>query len=154
MPLATDNSIVVAFEDLGMTPEQIAEDQELELSAVKASLMQFSIKYRNILMGISTNGIPKDDLDFRDQELKEANEVILDLMRWSDDDRIRAKLAMYIRDDKKGRLDARTALLGDFNNTLNINVMVFNERLQKAKEARKRAIDITSEKLLQNGAAA
>lgn len=136
-----DTSIVTAFEELGMSPEEIAEDQQLDLSAVKASLMQFSIKYKNILMGI--NGAEdKASYDFKEAELKEANNVILDLMRWSEDDRIRAKLAMYVRDDKLGRLDAKQALLTEFNNTLNVNVLVFNERLQKAKEAKKRSITV------------
>lgn len=138
---AADVSIVESYETLGMSPEDIAKDQALDLSCVKACLMQFSVKYRNLLMGISSSS---SELDFSSVELKEANQVILDLMRYSEDDRIRAKLAMYIRDDSKGRLDAGKALLNDFNGNLNINVLVFNERLQKAREARQRTIDIMS----------
>lgn len=141
MIAAADNTIVTAFEELGMTPEEIALDQDLDISAVKASLMQFSVKYKNLLNGIN---VKPDDLDFQDQELREANTVILDLMRYSTDDKLRGKLACYVRDDKKGRLDAKQSLLQDMNNTFNVNVLVFNERLQKAKEARKRAIDVPS----------
>lgn len=148
---AADTQIVESFETLGMTPEDIARDQELDLSCVKACLMQFSIKYKNALLGIDSS-IDKS-LDFDAIQLKEANQVILDLMRYSEDDRIRAKLAMYVRDDSKGRLDAGKALLNDFNGNLNINVLVFNERLQKAREARQRTIDILSSQVKEMAAA-
>jgi len=143
-----DTSIVTAFEELKMTPEEIAQTEDLELSAVKASLMQFSKSYKDLLNGNNTEAT-KENLDFRDNELKEANDVILDLMRYSEDDRIRGKLAMYVRDDKKGRLDAKQAFINDFNGQMNINVLVFNERLQKAKDAMKRAIDVESTKEMQ-----
>ena len=40
------STIKTAFENERMTPEEIAESQDLELAAVKAALMQCSAKYR------------------------------------------------------------------------------------------------------------
>lgn len=44
--LAVQTAIKTSFEELGMTVEEIAEDQELEVTSVKACLMQCSSKFR------------------------------------------------------------------------------------------------------------
>lgn len=134
---ACNQQIVSAFEDLGMTPEEIAADQDLELSAVKAILMQFSAAYRKYC---------KKDVEacFTDEEETMARQVIAEIARYNEDDRLRLRAAMYIRDDKKGRLDVMKSLVG-----LNFNALTFNDQMRKAIEAKNRSksqvIDIPPE---------
>lgn len=121
-----NQQIVTAYETLGLTISQIQEAfQELALDslAIKATLMQFSEKYRNDNKKVVNN-------DFNDDELIEANQVMVSLMRGADDEHLRARMARYIRDDKKGRLDVHGI------RDINVNVMMFNERLLKAREAK------------------
>jgi hypothetical protein len=105
-----------------MTPEQIAEEYNLEIESIKATLMQFSSVFRQ-------NAKKDDQLNFTDQELIAANQTIAQIMQYSEDDNLRLRAARYLRDDKKGRLDA-VKMAG-----LNINVLQFNVQLQKARKA-------------------
>jgi hypothetical protein len=125
---AANTQIVTSYEDHDLTPEQIAKDQELDLDAVKATLMQFSAKYRR-------EAKVDDQLNFSEQGLVAANQVIEQIMQYSEDDNLRLRAAMYIRNDKKGRLDA-TQMRG-----LNISVIQFNERLIKARQSVQEAVN-------------
>lgn len=127
---AANTQIVEAFEQLGMQPEEIATDQELDLTSVKAILMQFSSLYRKACA-------VKEDLSFTDEEEKMARQVISNIARGYVDDvdpRTQLKAAMYIRDDTKGRLDVVKAQVG-----LNLNVIMFNEQMKKAIAAKNRS---------------
>ena len=119
---ACNTQIITAFEVHGMAPEQIAEDMEMDIEAVKATLMQFSAQFRKAAQ-------TDDKLNFNEQELIAANQVIAQIMQYSEDDNLRLRAARYIRDDKKGRLDA-TQMRG-----LNINAIQFNIRLQAARKS-------------------
>lgn len=116
----------IAYETLGMSPEQIAEDQELDLIAVKAGLMQVSGKYRKAC-GAEEEG--KNDYNFSDEQLDDANKVIHELMMGSEDEHIRLKAAMYLRDDKKGRKDVVKQVGG-----LQQNILMFNQTIQAVRE--------------------
>jgi hypothetical protein len=129
---AANQQIVTAFEDLGMSPEEIAEDQDLDVVAVKAILAQSSRRFRKAAAADET-------LNFSDTELKAANETILQLMQSSEDENIRFRAAKYIRDDKKGRLDAVSKMNG-----MNVNVLMFNDHMKKALEAVERSRQISS----------
>ncbi len=121
---AANQHIVTCFETLGMSPEQIAEAEQLELVAVKAILYQCSGAYRESIKAGAAN------LDFSDVELQEANAVIAQLMRYSEDDGLRYRAAKYLRDDKKGRRDRLSGL-----KSLNINITQINAHLgQVAKQ--------------------
>lgn len=133
---ACNQQIVTAFETLGMTPEEIADDQDLDLASIKSILMQSSSLYRK---ACKTN----DELNFTDDELVRANQVILNIAQYGEDERTRLRAAIYIRDDKKGRLDVVKAMSG-----LNINVLTFNEHMQQALDAMKRAKVMPSTKEL------
>lgn len=139
---AANTQIVVAYEQLGLTPEQIAESQQLELESVKATLMQFSSAYRKAAK-------QDDQLNFSEDELVRANQTIAQIMQYAEDDHLRLRAARYIRDDKKGRLDV-TQMKG-----LNINVLQFNTVLQRARErvaaakAKDIVLDIHETKLLE-----
>jgi hypothetical protein len=119
--------IVSAFEDLGLSPEDIAESQDLEVSAVKSILMQFSSVFRKAAK-------KEESLDFTVDEAQEAKAAIISVMRYTDDDNLKLRAARYLLDDKKGRLDNIQAHAG-----LNINVIQINDQMRRAIQARERA---------------
>lgn len=117
-------SVVLKYEQLQMTPEQIAIDENLELLAVKAILMQNSGKYRH---DCKVN----HNLEFSDEQHKDAIKTIYRLMMSTEDENLKGRLACYIRDDKKGRRDN---IPNSFRG-MNINILSFNEDLRKAMSA-------------------
>lgn len=130
----------VAFEDLGMTPEEIAQDREMDIVAVKAGLMQCSAKYRKACGAESDS---EDNLNFDNEQLEQANKVIYDIMLSSEDDHLRFKAATYLRDDKKGRKDVAKQLGGH-----TFNILQFNEAMGKVRAA---ASQIKESLLIENG---
>ena len=121
-------TIKTAFENEGMSPEEIAESQALDLAAVKAGLMQCSAKYRKAC-GQEELGI--DRLNFSDDDLTRVNEVILELALGAEDPHLRFKAATYVRDDKKGRKEVAKQLGG-----MNTNIFMLNEQLAKMREVK------------------
>ena len=93
-------AIKTAFETLGLSPEAIAEERQMDIVSVKAALMSSSSKYRK-MMGASEE--KPNELDFTDEELKEANEIIVNTAKYatnadgSPDYRTRLAAATYIR---------------------------------------------------------
>lgn len=110
MMTASTQAIVTAFEDLGLTPEQIvdASEGDYTISAVKSVLMQFSSKYRQACKAESPD---ETNFNFTDAERKEAKAAIVRLMRTSDDDHIVAKMATHI-DNEQNRNFAARGMLG------------------------------------------
>lgn len=117
-----------AYESEGMTPLQIAEDQSLDVTAVKAKLMQISSKYRK---DCGQEEDEDSELNFNNSDLKTVNKIIMDLAISAEDEHLRFKAATYIRDDKKGRKEVVKAMrdTGNFN-ILNINQMLITAREQ------------------------
>lgn len=117
-----------AYESEGMTPLQIAEDQSLDVTAVKAKLMQISSKYRK---DCGQEEDEDSELNFNNSDLKTVNKIIMDLAISAEDEHLRFKAATYIRDDKKGRKEVVKAIrdTGNFN-ILNINQMLITAREQ------------------------
>lgn len=121
-----------AYETAGLSPEQIAEDQELDITAVKAGLMQCSAKYRKDC-GLEQE--KEDRLNFSDYQLERVNEKLFELALSAEtsdgkpDHRTQAMVCQYIRDDKKGRKEV-VKQLG--NNTFNI--LTFNDEMKKVRE--------------------
>ena len=120
------SALRVAYEDEGMSPEEIAQDRALDLTAVKAGLMQCSAKYRKDC-GKESEEI--DELNFNNEDLRRVNEVILDLALGAEDEHLRAKMACYVRDDKKGRKEVVRNIQGS-----NFNVLFINEQMRKVRE--------------------
>lgn len=124
--------IKTAYEVTNMTPEEIAEDQELDLAAVKAGLMHVSSKYRKAC-GVAEE--ENDGLNFTNDELRRVNQVILETALTAEtpdgaiDFRTRLAAATYIRDDKKGRKEPVRHIAGN-----TFNLLSFNEQLQKARQ--------------------
>ena len=91
-------SIRTGYETLKLTPEQIAEDRNLTVEAVKAALLNCSSAYRR-----DAKAEPKDDsrLNFSDDQLVHINEEIFRLAIYAEDENVRTKNCHYLRDDKK-----------------------------------------------------
>ena len=116
----------IGYETLGMSPEELSEDRELDLAAVKAGLMQVSNKYRR-----DCNAAPLEDeaLNFTNDDLKAVNDVIKRLALYGSDEHIQFKAATYIRDDKKGRREVVKAIGGN-----TFNILQFNENMKAVRE--------------------
>lgn len=125
--------IVNAYEELGLSTEEIAAALDYPLASVKMVLASESSKYR-----IASQ---RNDADtFTDQDKEEAKLVMLSLMRSSDADAVRYRSARYVLDDKAGRLDVNK-LAGT-----NISISIINERLAEARKA----IELAKEKPIVN----
>lgn len=129
MLTGANQQIITAYEVEGLNPEDIALSLDFEVSAVKATLMQFSSKYRE-------DSKSEPTLDFTIDEQLEARNAMIRLMRSSEDDYLVARLACKIRDDGKGRLDIGSNMRG-----LNINVVLINERIKQAQEVKQRLLN-------------
>ncbi len=127
--LAEVSAIITAYETLGMTPEEIAEDRKLELVAVKAALMQNSREYNKALKGTDEQA-PDPTLEFSNDDLRDANEVIRHTAKYAEDEHLKLKAAMYIRDDKKGRKEVAKLLNGNGQ----VNIFQINQQLAAARE--------------------
>jgi hypothetical protein len=117
-----------SYEVLKMTPDEIANDQDLEVSVVKAALSQFSSQYRK---DCGQEIVPVGEspaLNFSDDQLQDVNKVIYEIAIGAEDDHTRLKAAMYIRDDKMGRLEKPKQLQGNTFNLLTINEAITSAR--------------------------
>lgn len=119
-------SLKVAYENEGMSPEEIAEDRALDVLSVKAGLMQCSSVYRKACGQESEDDIT---LNFSNEDLKRVNETILSLALGSEDDNVRLRAAIYVRDDKKGRKEIVKAVQNN-----NFNILDFNSIQKSARE--------------------
>lgn len=136
---AVTTSIVNAYESEEMTPEEIAQVEELELPAVKATLMQYSSIYRK---ACGKEGEVEDDLNFTNDDLRRVNQVIMDLALGAEDDTLRFKAATFVRDDKKGRREVVKAMAGQ-----NFNILMINERLRQVKDVTSRIKSVVNKQV-------
>lgn len=121
------------YETLGMSVEEIAEDRSLDVVAVKAGLMQCSPRYRQSCRLETEEEDPT--LNFSNNDLREVNDVIRQIALGSEDDNLRLKAAMYIRDDKKGRKEVIKAV-----SNMNLNILQFNETMSQLRETKNRLL--------------
>lgn len=131
--LGAIKQIVVSYEQHGMTPDEIAEDQGLECAAVKAALSQHSSIYRKDVHQLKEDS--DEGLDFTKEQLRQVNQVIFDtaigatLPDGSVDHRARFKASEYVRNDFKGRLTPVRAI----HKTNNLNLFQINEAIASAR---------------------
>lgn len=122
--------IVASYEEAQMTPEEIAQVEQLNTDAVKATLFTHSALYRESVGHIpATSTRTGEDEDFNNDDNALALRVLRRIAENSTDDNIALKAAIYIRNDKKKRLDPQKAL-----GSLNLNVAILNEHFTKAAE--------------------
>lgn len=128
---AQNQQIVTAYEELGMTPEEIADNPDFgfDLTMIKAILMQSSSLYRKASKGDSR-------LQFSDTEADEVKGIILSIARYTEDEHLQFKAAKFIYEDKKGRLDQGRAL-ANFNSP----IIQFNVHYEKYMAARERTLN-------------
>lgn len=118
-------ALKVSYESLKMTPEEIADDRGLEIAAVKAGLMTASSQYRK---DCGQENETSEGLNFNDDDLRRVNDVIREVALSAEDDGLRLKAAMYIRDDKKGRKEINKGVAG-----VGFNILQFNTFMQKSR---------------------
>lgn len=137
---AINEQIVTAFEDNNMTVEEIAEDFDMDVLSIKTVLLQCSTRYRKLAR-------KEPELSFSQDEAIEMRNIMVQIAKYAEDPNLQFRAARYIYDDVKGRNDLDSGI-----KQVNINVMTFNEQMQKALAAANRtaqkAIDIATTKTL------
>lgn len=127
---ATLEQLRTAYETCGMSFDEILQDNpDFTPEALKVALLTCSSKFRKDVGEDIKNGNDKG-LDFTDEDLSRVNEVILDLALGAEDEHLRAKMACYVRDDKKGRREV-AALLRNAGNQFNI--YQFNDTMKQIR---------------------
>jgi hypothetical protein len=121
-----------AYEVESMSPAEIAEDRGLDIVAVKAALMQCSTKYRR--------DCNKEDesvsiLNVSDDEAMRLKESLLTLALAAENEGVRAKTAMFLFNEKKGRNDIVKGMAQQNN-----NIFLINQHLSRVREAASRVI--------------
>jgi hypothetical protein len=125
---ALDTQVLTAYETLGMSPEEIAGELQINLEAVIYSLSSNSPSYRKFVRDSekanSTGGsqittpvegalvsttIPNDVSDAESQEMLE---IMKQIARAGDNEDTRFKAAKYIFEEKKGRNAAVVERIG------------------------------------------
>ena len=127
MNSAADQQILSAFEVSGMSPEEIAEDLGFSVSGVKAKLMSISSKYRK---ACGKEGEEEDELNFSRAEQLQIKRELFQLAVTTEDENLKGKLLLNLRDDGKGRKDVVKQMQG---NQFNILQLV-NNSLSTARE--------------------
>src|ERR1017187_683225 len=115
-----------AYEDEGMSPEEISKDRELDVMAVKSGLMQCSSKYRKDC-GKEDENI--DVLKYTIEEQQRAKKMILNLALGAEDEHLRAKMSCRVVDEGKGRLDVMKDMRSG-----GMNLFFINEQMRKVRE--------------------
>lgn len=129
----TLTTVVVLYEEHGLSAEEIAETKNLDVELVKAALESSSSAYR---AAIKKGGA--DELVASAETLALIHQRLIDTALHSDDERLRTKVQMRLIDDKKGRLDKK-AVVNIFPNFVEINA-----RMRAIRAERSRAIEVES----------
>lgn len=122
------NAQIVALYDHPTEPmsvEEICNATELDEVTVKTALLQGSAKYNNALR--------TSNEEFSDQDKEMAKMVMKQLMLTSESPQVKARMAKYIYEEKKGRNDIKGL------RNVNINVSLFNQTIQQVEKAVKHA---------------
>lgn len=126
--------LVASYEQAGMTPEQIAEHDGLELAAVKAVLFARSPAYRAAVgrPGPLNAASDKSALDLTEDDEDLANRVFRQLAESAENEAVRLKAASRIKDERRKRLDPRAGFGTIINNT---TILTLNDHFAKAAQA-------------------
>jgi len=114
-----------------MTTEQIAVEVGLEEIAVKACLSSYSSLYNDQMSS------EKEEEDISDEEFAQIKMAYKQLM-FSEDDRVKEKALRFLWDEKKGRNKQKDTLI---LNAGKINILAFNDRLIKARQAKEKFLN-------------
>lgn len=123
---SSDIQIKNAYEVENMSPEEISSDLGFDVVAVKSKLMQVSSKFRK---ACGQESEEESNLNFSSDDLQRVNQEILQLALGAENEKVRADMCKYVRDDKKGRKDVVKAMANGPTN----NFLIFNEALRNAR---------------------
>jgi len=129
--LAAKQQIVFAYEELSLSPEEIAsqfEDYGLSVEDVQALLADFSAKYRETLS-------LRSEAQTRGEGTKEDLEILLaeyrHLSRASDNDLVKERALKFLIQEHKGRNDLPTKNLALKERALGITEVNTSQRAQE-----------------------
>lgn len=123
--------VVTAYEECGMSAEEIAEDLGFEIEAVKMILLQHSQQFSD--KALSKNPLTKE-LEVRDEQLFSQRDVkvacgtIKELCASSEVDSVRFKAAEFIINEAKGRNDLKALKENKFN------IVMISETMRQARQ--------------------
>lgn len=124
---AATQQLILGYEKLHLSLEDLASEHSISITEVKMMLTQYSSIYRADCKDTSKAG--NRDLDFSDDDLDTANQVIRSIVASTDDEHLKFKAAKYIREDKKGRLDINKAI-----QKIGVDLSTFNRHMQQMRE--------------------
>ena len=139
---AINQGIITAYEVCGLSPEEIAAQEDLEVESVKAVLLQFSVQYRKSFTAVTavaiekgedvTLGAPDPEPEITEVEYKAMWDAYKQLAMYSEVDSVRERALRFALEEKKGRNSARIRALAGVSG--NKNVLLLNQVLKKVKE--------------------
>lgn len=121
--------VVHLYEDLNLDVESIAEETGFEPASVKAILAQFSRKFKTISKTRANVEGQKEIIS--EEEDADLIAAAKSLALSSDNDIVRARMIIYLHDEKMGRNDKENT------RGLNLNIIMLNKAVREAKERRK-----------------
>lgn len=167
-------TIVELYENAGMSPQQIAEDQSLEILAVKATLAAHSELFRNAVaeqtskvisaeMGVEVPEAQAVDLEgaqvveagsekreaeerFTKEEIDDIKRTMFTIMRDGENDSVRLKAAIYLNEESTGRNERRISSAAEAGK---LNVLMISDIMRKAKAAVNRVREKRTEKVIE-----
>jgi hypothetical protein len=129
------------YEELDMSPEEIATSEGYEIEAVKAALIAVSSQYRGAL----SNGVNTSSKHPHEYISDEEERTLFDAYKWialnGEQEGVRAKVIRDLIAEKRGRNDIAKVVKGT-----QVNVVLINDSIRKAREAIKRIKDLSSKK--------
>ncbi len=133
-----NQQIVTAYEECGMSPEDIAQDLGFELSAVKMILLQHSQAFSDAALTRANDAetgktvvVFNEDV-FSKSDFAAATATMARLLD-AEVESVRFKAAEYIINEVKGRNDVKALVSNNFN------LVMVSETMRKAREAMNRA---------------
>lgn len=130
------------YEELDMSPEEIAISEGWEVEAVKAALIAVSSQYRGAL----SNGVNTSQSKHPHEYISDEEErTLFDAYKWlalnGEQEGVRAKVIRDLIAEKRGRNDIAKVVKGT-----QVNVVLINDSIRKAREAIKRIKDSSAKK--------
>lgn len=120
-----DTSIITAFQELGISEEDIAEQEGVEVETVKAILMQYVPEYRT-----------KVSSDINSEDKEEILSALKNIGLYGENEGVRAKVLRYLYDEAKGRNDKREE--NRLISGMKVGALIINHSIQRAKSAKSR----------------
>lgn len=136
----TDQQVVAMYELGQMSPEEISEQLQLELVAVRNCLMQHSRMFRESIKNTGAaiqQQQPEEVQDVTDQDFQLLRSAALSIALGDADDvgaATKARMIKFLWNEKKGRNNTKG------NSSVKANIFVLNQSIIQAREAVSRAL--------------